>query len=79
MRQNAYENRLHHRRKEGHIDLEARLSQGVCTKKSPYTGLFYFDKDSWTPPPSPSLPKKEINHVFTNQIQLSTRYADACV
>jgi hypothetical protein len=41
--------------------------------------LFYFDKDSWTPPPSPSLPKKEINHVFTNQIQLSTPYADACV
>jgi len=27
-------------------------------------GLFYFDKESWTPPP-PSLPKKEINHVFT--------------
>jgi hypothetical protein len=58
---------------------EAKNEQGVCRKKSPYTGLFYFDKDSWTPPPSPSLPKKEINHVFTNQIQLSTPYADACV
>jgi hypothetical protein len=48
--------------------------QGVCRKKTPYTGLFYFDKDSGTPPPSLSLPKKKINHVFTNQIQLSTPY-----
>ena len=35
---------------------------GVCKKKIPYTGLFYFDKVSWSLPPSPILPKKEINH-----------------
>ena len=36
--------------------------QGVCKKKIPYTGLFYFDKVSWSLPPSPILPKKEINY-----------------
>ena len=29
-------------------------------KKTLYTGLFYFNKVSWSPPPSPILPKKEI-------------------
>ena len=35
--------------------------QGVRKKKFPYTGLFYFNKFS-SSPPLPILPKKEINH-----------------
>jgi len=42
--------------------LMGELSQGVRKKKTPYMGLFYFNKVSWTP--SPRLPKMEINHVF---------------
>ena len=33
--------------------------QEVRKKKTWYTGLYYFDKASWSPP-SPILPKKEI-------------------
>ena len=32
--------------------------QGVCKKKIPYTGLFYFDKVSWSPPPPYFLKRK---------------------
>jgi len=51
--------------------------QGVCKKKTCYTRLFYLVKVSLTPP-SPSLPKKEINHVFMCQAQLSRVYGDIC-
>jgi len=38
--------------------------------------LFYLVKVSLTPPHSPSLPKKEINHMFMCQAQLSRVYSD---
>jgi hypothetical protein len=60
--------------------VKRRMSKGYA-EKNPRTpwGCFISIRTHGHPPPLPSLPKKEINHVFTNQIQLSTPYADACV
>jgi len=33
--------------------------QGVRKKKTPYTGLFYFHKVSWTPPPPLGFQKRK--------------------
>ena len=59
----------------GYIFLVEALGQEVCKKESATWGCFIWLR-SPRPPPSFRLPKKEINHVFMCQAQLS--YGTIC-